>query len=322
MLDRQTLAAGTLALLGCLASSSASAHFVLDEPKSYVDQDGLGSPQKGAPCGPGGFDDTGAQPNGDITEVKAGDMLHVSWTVTIPHGGHYRIALDKDPKNFVDPPFTNATACSYDLASVPKGPHDNVLMDGISADALSQDVKLPDEPCDDCTLQVIMVMQNHGPPNCIYYHCAKLKILPKDDSSGTPDAGTGEAGSTAGAGGAAGASMGAGGSAGSTSMTAGMGAGGMGGSTPAMGMAGQGTPPPDNTGTPPVMMGGAPPAMMMSGVTGGGAMQGAPVTNDAKSDDGAGCAVAAGGSGSLPTWSGIGLALALLAVRRRRLRAR
>lgn len=172
------LAAGT-------AVSPARAHFILRKPASWTEQDPTefagGAPQKGGPCGPGGNDDVTPVPTtGESTTVRAGDTLTVEWQTTVPHLGYFRIALAKDRADFVDPKFTDPVQCSYDMAAVPTGPHGNVLMDGIAFSATSQDVTIPDEPCEKCTLQVMQVMQDHGPPECIYYHCADLKILPRE----------------------------------------------------------------------------------------------------------------------------------------------
>lgn len=165
MLARLILGAVALALLGWLSASSAHAHFVLDEPMSYVDQTGIGAPQKGAPCGPGSSDDVQPLPASDaITEVQAGSKLMVRWHVTVPHPGHLRIALAEDPADFEEPTFIDPVECSYEIASVPTGAHGNVLMDGIPASRTMQEVTLPDEPCEKCTLQVIQVMKDHGPP--------------------------------------------------------------------------------------------------------------------------------------------------------------
>lgn len=184
--------------LSFVAASTARAHFILLEPASYVDQDQAefagGAPQKGGPCGPGGNDDVQPVPeNGKVTTVRAGDVLTVKWQTTVPHLGYFRIALAEDRTDFVDPVFDDPVQCSYDMASVKSGAHGNVLMDGIDFAATEQAVTIPDMPCEQCTLQIMQVMKDHGPPECIYYHCADLKILPRE--------GSGSAGANADAGG-------------------------------------------------------------------------------------------------------------------------
>jgi MYXO-CTERM domain-containing protein len=259
-----------------------------------------------------------------VTTFNAGDMVNVTWQITVPHDGYFRISIaEKAAKNvtmadFPDPPFTNATQCSLDLAAVMKGPHDNVLMDGIDPTSTGQMVKLPNKPCDACTLQVIQVMKDHGPPNCIYYHCADIKVLAAGATGG---AGSGAAGATGGAGagaagssgmGAAGAAAGSGGSpaAGSGGMKGTGGApvtgGASGGSSGGVGMGVpvQGAGPGMTTGTGGV---GAP----SGGFTGTGGM---PMTTSTKKS---GCAVAEPGRTGTPATFGL-LALGLAALRARR----
>lgn len=185
--------AGAVALTAS-AVDTARAHFILLEPSSYVDQDQAefagGAPQKGGPCGPGGNDDVQPVPeNGEVTTVRAGDVLSVKWKTTVPHLGYFRIALAEDRADFVDPVFDDPVQCSYDMASVKTGAHGNVLMDGIDFAATEQDITIPDMPCEQCTLQIMQVMKDHGPPECIYYHCANLKILPREGSGSASDGG-------------------------------------------------------------------------------------------------------------------------------------
>jgi hypothetical protein len=197
--------------------ATAHAHFTLLAPDSWVVEDNLGGPQKGSPCGPMGFDEPagGTQYSMKVTTVHAGDTIKVDIQETIYHPGYFRVALASNQSDFMDPPLTDMNQCSVDLDSVGTAAHGNVLVDGIaktdeatgSNRHLMQDVKLPDTPCDDCTLQVMQVMKDHGPPNCFYYHCAKLKILPADGSNTAGSGATaGSSASTAGSSASAGAS--------------------------------------------------------------------------------------------------------------------
>ena len=83
----------------------------------------------------------------------------------------------QDPKSFTD---------------VSGGPA--VLLDDIAdktgTETYSQQIKLPDVACDNCTLQVIQVMTDkppYGDGNDLYYQCADI-ILTKDGAA-APDAG-------------------------------------------------------------------------------------------------------------------------------------
>lgn len=79
---------------------------------------------------------------------------------------------------------------------------------GFSAAAglmFSQEVTLPDEPCEKCTLQVMQIMENDLQilSNCYYFHCADVRIPPAKGIGG-PSLGTGGARAGTGADGAGG----------------------------------------------------------------------------------------------------------------------
>ena len=240
--------AGAVLLASASYAPSVHAHFKLLSPSSWLKEDDLGGPQKGSPCGPGGTgllgDDVSPVPlSNAMTEVRAGDTVLVDIQETIYHPGYFRIALAEKREDFAIPPVDNPMSCAFDLDKVPTTPHDNVLLDGLfkvetmsgALRRLKQEVKLPDEPCEKCTLQVIQVMLNHGASSCYYYHCADLKILPAANgaagASGAAAAGRGSTSSTggtpaAGSGGASGNTGAIGGStaaAGSTATTGGAG---------------------------------------------------------------------------------------------------
>jgi hypothetical protein len=252
---RNTLPGLALGALLTTTAVPAHAHFKLLTPTSWLNEDTVGGPQKGSPCGPGGMgllgDDVQPVPtNGMVSEVHAGDTILVDMQETVYHPGYFRIALAEDRKTFTIPPVSNPMSCDLDLTAVPTGSHDNVLMDGLFKETamtgsnrhLMQMVKIPDKPCDKCTLQVVQVMYRHGLSSCYYYHCADLRILPSNGSSG--GAGTAAGGtSAAGAGGihgtgsagtaaAGGNSAAAAGSGGARSPTAGTLAGSTAGTVP------------------------------------------------------------------------------------------
>lgn len=181
------------------AAGPASAHFKLEQPPEALVTDATGDPtgatgsQKAAPCGVGTASNA-------VTKVRAGSMLHVKLTETIPHGGHYRIALSPNRTDFKDPKAdtTGGQCVSAEIESNPTAP---VLVDGLFQHTQAQattnkvwetDVQMPTTPCDSCTLQVVEFMTPHGAP-CFYYHCATIQIVPDDGT----DAGNG--GSDAGA---------------------------------------------------------------------------------------------------------------------------
>jgi hypothetical protein len=218
---------GVVASATLLCTGHAHAHFKLLKPASWLNEDSLGGPQKGSPCGPGNSkpfigDDKQPNPVSDATTTfRAGETITVELDETVYHPGYFRISLAKTTaaeatsENFPDPALTDPVACFYDKAAVKTAPHDNVLGDGLfTAEAksavgrqLKQEVKLPDEPCDHCTLQIVQVMDGHGASSCFYYHCANIQIVAADgDSGGAGSAGHAPSNAAGSAGGASPAS--------------------------------------------------------------------------------------------------------------------
>src|SRR2546423_304929 len=86
----------------------------------------------------------GVPPNGTRTNFSPGQTITVTWTETIDHPGHYRLA------------FAPANDTGFDQ---------NVLLDNIPNPAGAQatnstQITLPTTPCTGCTLQLIQVMTN------------------------------------------------------------------------------------------------------------------------------------------------------------------
>jgi MYXO-CTERM domain-containing protein len=320
-------------LVWAVLSSPAHAHIKLLKPAPWINEDELGGPQKGGPCGPGGPDDVQPMPlSMSMSEFKAGETITVEFEETIYHPGWFRIAVDKDPANFEEIQFPNTTDCNYDMDTVPTEPHGNVLVDGLAkATSLtganrtfSEMVKLPDEPCEKCTLQVIQVMADaiHSPPGCVYYHCAEIKILPAD---GAAAAGSGAAGS----GGAAGAAGGGSPSAGSAGAAgAGTAIAGAGGTPAAGGTAGVGSkagaaapaPAAPSTGT---GAAGKPAATTGTGTATAGTTGSTTSPSTTTGDTGAtapsgGCSVASGSADNGAAWALLLSALGLFVASRRR----
>src|SRR4029450_10427474 len=89
---RHAVSALAVLAVGLLVQGSARAHFVLQGPASWADQDSSGLPQKSAPCGQA---DPGlpAAPTGIVTPFAQGDTVTVTINETIFHPGPYRVAL-------------------------------------------------------------------------------------------------------------------------------------------------------------------------------------------------------------------------------------
>src|SRR5688572_25050516 len=137
-----------LLLMG--AARTAEAHFVLLDPPSWTNENGLGDPQKDTPCG-----GEGGTPTGVVTTFRAGETITVRWRETIYHPGHWRIALSDNRADFVDPIVSvdnNGVSTGATIQDPPVAP---VLLDGLfprsgggsSGTTFEQEITLPNEPC-------------------------------------------------------------------------------------------------------------------------------------------------------------------------------
>jgi MYXO-CTERM domain-containing protein len=123
-------------------------------------------------------------------------MVTVTINETVPHPGHYRVALSTTgPSGLPADPAVTPTAgdeCGSTVVQSP--PVFPILADGMlehtSAFSAPQSFsfRLPtDMTCtSNCVLQVIEYMSSHGAP-CFYHHCANITI----QAGGGGDAGTG-----------------------------------------------------------------------------------------------------------------------------------
>ena len=205
-------AAGAATFIAVLfAPATAGAHFILQAPASWAEQDDIGMPQKSAPCGQA--DPQAAVPTNAVTDFHAGDTITVTIDEAVYHPGHYRVVLSTTGQAGLGPdPETTLPGTCMDLA-VQDPPVFPVIADGVlpHTDSFtgpqSFQVTLPaGVTCASCTLQVLEFMQADvgGSGNCFYHHCADLRIAaPGDDAgvdaggadaAGADDAGTDDAG--------------------------------------------------------------------------------------------------------------------------------
>ncbi len=169
------LRVGTMTLALAALATPASAHIQLSSPaKRYTDQ-------KAGPCGRGAND---ARTN-NVTELAPGSTITVSWSETVNHPGHFRIAFDEDGTDgFVNP------ASPTDFDNSPEVLADNIA--DTNGGPSSLEVTLPDVECDNCTLQVIQVMTDKGGNGFgnddFYFQCADIRLT---SNPGSGDAGPG-----------------------------------------------------------------------------------------------------------------------------------
>ena len=235
----------------------ASAHISLERGGTHLSRFGDGQNDlKDAPCGRAGVVN---QRGTNIYTYAPGETITVTFSEYIPHPGYFRFAFDTDgDDDFVDPasilpidpnrgcPYTPAEAANDKCNASDFYNNDTVLpgMDNLDphlssvfspAKTWTYQVTLPNVECDNCTLQVIQVMEDplgHGPFDGvadIYHQCIDIVLTNGGGSGGA--GGTGAGGTGAGGTGAGGTGAGGtGGAAGDgTAGMAGVGAGGVGG---------------------------------------------------------------------------------------------
>jgi MYXO-CTERM domain-containing protein len=186
-MNRTVTLAICLVMFGFIAT--AEAHFKLNAPASYSQQDPTyGDPQKSAPCAQA---DPGNPivPTNAVTEVQSGAMLAISITETIYHPGHYRVSIAQDMASLPpDPPvIAGTTPCGSTMINA--NPSLPLLADGLlvhsapfSPTTQTMQVPIPTGmTCTNCMLQVTQFMSNHqlnNPGGCFYHHCAAVNISP------------------------------------------------------------------------------------------------------------------------------------------------
>jgi hypothetical protein len=185
-------------------AASASAHISVERAGIHKSRYGEGQ-LKDAPCGL--KDGTRGE---NIYTYEAGQTIDVKLAETIAHPGYFRIAFDEDgDDDFIEPasikPVDPARPCPFNAADkCGDSDFDNspaVLMDNLNPHLPGEDgpgyawqVKLPDVECDNCTLQVMQVMEDiiHGAYNPVpgdpadtpyiadnYHQCIDLVLTSK-----------------------------------------------------------------------------------------------------------------------------------------------
>ena len=209
------LPATALALAGLLLSGVAGAHISLEKGGGLKSRNGDVN-LKAGPCGL-----AGSKRGTNIYTYAPGETVDIKITETIPHPSYFRIAFDKDGDDgFVDPksikPIDPARPCPFnadDKCGTTDAANDfyntpEVLMDNLDphlsnsrfGSPYSWQVTLPNVTCDNCTLQIIQVMEDtvHGAYNPdpadpslpdIYHQCLDVvldgPLQPTDDAGAT-----------------------------------------------------------------------------------------------------------------------------------------
>lgn len=186
-------------LLGGIGASTAHAHISMTGALMS-----RGGDQKMSPC-------DGAKGDGPIYTFEPGATITLALREAIPHPSYYRIAFDDDGDDgFVEPksikPIEATRACPFDeddqcgesdFCNVVSATGATVLWDNLNPHTAAQamnmtwNIKLPDIECENCTIQVLQVMEDtvHGAycpqGSCanaadsledIYHRCIDIKL--------------------------------------------------------------------------------------------------------------------------------------------------
>lgn len=181
---------GVAALMSFAWSMPAQAHIIM-----VGDIVSRGGDEKLSPC-------DGAKGDGAVYTFEPGATISLQLMEPVPHPSYFRISFDNDgDDDFVEPasikPIEATRACPFDADDqcgksdycnvVSKSGGSSVLWDNLNphvaadAKAMSWNVKLPDVECDNCTIQVIQVMEDtvHG-AYCPQGSCANAKSSLED----------------------------------------------------------------------------------------------------------------------------------------------
>jgi len=294
------LSAAALAVI--FVPSVAHAHITLNDPPARHPP----TSQKDGPCGMGTGDSRTTDAS-KITEYTAGETIMIQFTETIQHESTYRVVLSSTgDSGFIDPTSYEDVTLDEASGELADGVEDlEPLQPPTTPEEHTITVTLPNEPCEECTIQLIQLMRDKPPFTAggddLYYQCADIVILP-GEGSGTGGASSGGASSSGGDTGAGGDVSASGGADVGSGGTAPIGTGGAGvssGGTTGTGTGGGAS----STGGAPVGAGGVTGA-------GGGGVTPPPAMN--------GCSLAgSSGAGGAAGWLGFA-ALSWLAARRRR----
>ena len=175
-----------------LPGAVASAHISLEQGGTHVSRYGDGE-IKDAPCGR-----ANGQRGTNVYTYRPGETIKVSIVEFIPHPGYFRIAFDDDGDDDFEIPagtdgeFGNCAGdpkCGPGMADYCN--NDTVLLDYLDPHASSGlgnaptytfSVTLPNVECDNCTLQIIQMMNDLNvhfqpyPADDIYYTCIDLVL--------------------------------------------------------------------------------------------------------------------------------------------------
>jgi len=167
-----------------LLSTTASAHIELLSPQPRYPGNVAGE-NKACPCGVGDSNrlcnvegdrsDPDRAPDDRVTTLTAGDTVTVRFDEYVGHSGRFRVAIDYDGADYAD--FNQNILMDIED---PAGSTGNTA----SGSIWEMQVTIPDMNCDNCTLQLIQMMDGDTANPVVetigrstYYTCADIKIV-------------------------------------------------------------------------------------------------------------------------------------------------
>lgn len=156
-------------ILFALFITSAQAHFRIKEDVVVPRKNGAGVIPDGIKSGP-----CGGLAKGTPQVFQAGQEITVKWEETINHPGRYRILWSNDN----DQTFT----LMHEIVDT----QDGIVNRNNPATyhQYEMTVKLPEYNCDNCTLQMIQVMEENPNNPRPYFSCADIRLI--NGTGGTP----------------------------------------------------------------------------------------------------------------------------------------
>jgi hypothetical protein len=187
MTRRSAAVALVVLAAGISASGQSRAHIDLLSPPPRAS----GFPDSNLLRGPCGQRTDGRVP-AKVSTFRPGESIDLVWDVYVQHVSYFRISFDSDgDDSFSSRPSAPTGPANDDLTELQPG-EGEVILDYLedptaSVDHVERRVTLPDEPCDNCTLQVTQFTYGLPVKDAVYYQCADLVLAGDPVNAGPPD---------------------------------------------------------------------------------------------------------------------------------------
>ena len=171
----RALSLGVLAVVLSIGSASRAHIDLLSPPprtggrgNAYLDS---------APCGqrdPGRSSDR-------VSVFRPGETISVSWDAYVQHPSYFRLSFDVDgDDSFSDRASTPADPARDDPSRLPQAEGELILDyvrdPGGELSHVERSIRLPSEPCAECTLQLLQFIYDLPLDEATYYQCVDLVL--------------------------------------------------------------------------------------------------------------------------------------------------